>query len=390
MQIHTNLPERFNDKLRASAWYELQAFTSTPLIQRLPDAQSVKLYDNDYLAMARHPAILQAKIAALQAEQNTIFMSNVFRDMPVFGQVEAEFASFLQADAVVFCQSGYAANLGLLQTIALPKQPIYLDYHAHMSLWEGSLSGGGMRIAFRHNHCDDLQIKIREHGPGIVCIDSIYSGDGSVAPLPEMVAICQANDCVLVVDESHALGVYGERGEGMVAALGLQKQVHFRTASLSKAFVTRAGLIAATVDFKDYFRHASYPAIFSSSLLPYEASSLLAALQVIQQAQDRRSRLQENVRYFRRGLAQIGYPAAGSEQIIALFAGAGERVFRLRNALEAENIIGAPFVPPATNKNGCVMRLSLNSTLQQAQLAHVVEVCQRLLQEGVLPVAPEH
>ena len=350
---------------------------------RQPGPGDVLLMSNDYLCLATHPSIIGAQVETLAGAGNAMLMSGIFlhgADPQL--ALEREFAEFLGSESAVLCQSGFAANTGLLQAIADETVPVYLDLMAHMSLWEGVRSAGAQAHPFRHNDVAHLESLIRRHGPGVIVVDSIYSTNGSACPLAVMAELAQRADCVLVVDESHSLGTHGAAGEGLVASLGLAEQVHFVTASLAKAFAGRAGLITCPSHFADYFKFTSRPAIFSSTLLPHEVAGLCATLRVVRSEHWRRQRLHENAAFLRNGLSGLGYNLGGCEsQIIALEAGAEGDTIRLRDALEARGVFGAVFCAPATAANRSMVRLSVNCGLSREQLEHILEVCAQIRSE---------
>jgi CAI-1 autoinducer synthase len=270
----------------------------------------------------------------------------------------------------------------LLQSIADEKTPVYLDLVAHMSLWEGVRSAGAKAVAFYHNDAEHLQRQILKHGPGVVVVDSVYSTNGSVCPLADIVQVGSSMGCVLVVDESHSLGTHGENGEGLVASLGLADKVHFRTASLAKAFAGRAGFITCSARFTDYFKLESRPAIFSSMLLPHEVAGLATTLTIVQQEGWRRQKLHACANYIRVHLNEMGYNVQdGSSQIISLEPGPEQRLMVLRDALEARGIFGAPFFAPATAKNRSLMRFSINCALTEQQMQRIIEACDAIRDE---------
>ena len=168
---------------------------------------------------------------------------------------------------------------------------------------------------FHHNDMEHLERQILKHGPGVILVDSVYSINGSVCPLEDLVAVGTRHGCVMVVDESHSFGTHGQQGEGMVAALGLCDKVHFRTASLAKAFAGRAGFITCSERFNEYFKFESNPAIFSSTLLPHEIAGLDATLEVIKEEQWRRKALHANAAWSRRkhNLAGTGRREIGAK-----------------------------------------------------------------------------
>jgi CAI-1 autoinducer synthase len=178
------------------------------------------------------------------------------------------------------------------------------------------------------------------------------------------------------VDESHSIGVYGERGEGLVRQLGLTDRVHYLTLSLSKAYATRAGLVAGPARVMSYFPYEARPAIFSSAVLLHEIAGLNATLTVSQDERWRRERLWENTRYLRQGLSRLGYSIdQDGSQIVALQSGTELQTRQLRDALEERGVFGAVFCWPATPKNRCVIRLSVNARLGKAELDRVIGAC---------------
>jgi CAI-1 autoinducer synthase len=344
---------------------------------RHPGPEALYLSSNDYLALSRHPRILAAMTGTLARDGNGMLMSGIFLhgNSPQL-EFETNLAHFMQAQAGVLCQSGYCANTGLIQSIANDQTPVYADMLAHMSLWEGIRSAGAHGVMFHHNDPEHLERQILRNGPGIILVDTVYSTNGSLCPLRDIADIAAVRGCVLVADESHSLGTQGPNGEGMVVELGLADRVHFRTASLAKAFAARAGFIACNARFTEYFKFEALPAIFSSTLLPHEVSGLAATLEVIRTEGWRREKLRTNSAYLRDGLDDLGYNLNDSRsQIISLESGTEQQTIVLRDALEERGIFGSVFCAPATPKNRSMVRLSLNSALRQEELDRVLVAC---------------
>lgn len=340
-------------------------------------AGAVFLAGNDYLCLAGEPALVQAQMRSLAASQGELLMSAVYlQEGSAQHRLEHKLARFMGAEDGILAQSGWAANVGLVQCLASAGVPVYLDMQAHASLWEGVQSAGALPVAFLHNEVEHLQRQIAKHGPGIIAVDAVYSTNGSVAPLLALADIAERGGCLLIVDESHSLGTHGPRGAGLVAQLGLGERVHFRTASLAKAFAGRAGFISCSSRFKGYFLSESRPAIFSSCLLSHELAWFDAAADFIAGADARRARLHAVARQIRDGLRALGYNVNdGSEQIIALEAGLEPATLALRKALERHGIYGAMFCAPATAKNRSLVRLTLNSGLDDAQIGRLLDAC---------------
>jgi CAI-1 autoinducer synthase len=343
---------------------------------RVPGSDAIHLSSNDYLCLSGEREIVEAQASALKGNKD-LLMSALFLhgDNPQ-SNVERKFANFMRAAEGIICQSGWAANVGLIQTLAGPNIPVYIDMQAHASLWEGINTCRATPVAFRHNDAEHLTRQMKEHGPGIVAVDSVYSTNGSMCPLVDILEATEASGSIIVVDESHSLGTHGPHGAGVVVDLNLQDRVHFRTASLAKAFAGRAGIITCPTHFKSYFQMESRPAIFSSGLLNHELEWFSVAIDFIRDADDRRARLMEVSKYLRDGLSELGYNVSdGSEQIIALEAGPETQTMVLRNAMQAKGVFGSIFCAPATPKNRSLMRMTVNSGLTNVEVERVLAVC---------------
>jgi CAI-1 autoinducer synthase len=347
---------------------------------RAPGPEAVRLDGNDYLCVTGHADIVNAQLAALRSNQDFVVQSGVFQlDDSAPARFEAALAAFVGKEGGLLCQSGYTANLGLIQVIADPETPVYVDSLAHMSLWEGVRAAGAPAHAFRHNDPDHLARMAARHGPGLVIVDSVYSTTGALCPLERIVEVAEANGCMILVDESHSLGTHGPQGRGLCAELGLTHRVHFITASLAKAFAGRAGFFTMPHELRHYLMCHSYPSVFSSCLLPHEVAGLAATLEVVTGADDARAALRRNTQRLRGSLAELGYPIhQGSEQIIALEAGPEVDTLALRDALETRGVFGAVFCAPATSRNRAMVRLTLNAGLTDAEMSHVEAVAREI------------
>lgn len=345
-----------------------------------PGARGIRLDGNDYLNVTGHPEIVQAQIDSLRNNNTVVVQSGVFQlDENPARQLALDIAHWIGKEDGFICQSGFAANVGLLQTISDANTPVYLDSLAHASLWEGAHAARAPTYAFRHNDPSHLSRIVAQHGPGVVVVDSVYSTTGAVCLLNEILEVVEANECMILVDESHSLGTHGIGGTGLCAKLGVTDRVHFITASLAKAFAGRAGFFSIPRAMRYFMLTNNNANIFSSSLLPYEISGLAATLRVLQKSDDARERLHSNTRRIREFLSALGYPIyQGSEQIIALEAGTEPNTALLRDLLEERNIFGAIFCAPATSRNRAMVRLTLNAGLTTSALEHIEAVAQEI------------
>lgn len=357
-----------------------------------PGPDAVRLDGNDYLGVTGHPEIVSAQVEALTRCSEFVVQSGVFllQQHPTRA-LEMALADWVGKEDGFVCQSGYAANVGLLQSIADANTPVYLDSLAHTSLWEGAHAARAPAHAFRHNDPEHLDKMIARKGAGIVVVDSVYSTTGAVCPLGAMVEVAEKHGSMILVDESHSLGTHGPKGSGLCAELGLTDRVHFITASLAKAMAGRAGFFTAPASLRYHILSSSYPNIFSSCLLVPDVAGLKATVSVLQQADTERARLKDVTRRMRDTLTDLGYwIQQGTEQIISLETGTEPDTMILRDELEKRGVFGAIFCAPATSRNRAMVRLTLNSNLTDAELDHVAEVAREiapLVQPWNWPVA---
>ncbi|CZF81554.1 CAI-1 autoinducer synthase [Grimontia celer] len=351
---------------------------SRPLpVSSRPGEGSVVMQSNDYLSLSLNDSIQSAHLNAIAASKENVVMSAVFlQDEEHKPDFENRLAEFVGMDGCVLSQSGWAANIGLLQTICEPETRVYIDFFAHMSLWEGARIAGAQIIPFMHNSVNNLKRQIKKHGPGIILVDSVYSTIGTVAPLPAIYEVAEEFDCALVVDESHSLGTHGPNGSGLVNEMGVRDRVDFVTTSLAKAFAYRAGAVLGPEKLITALPFVSFPAIFSSTVLPQEIARLDATLDVIRNADEKRRRLFEISDSLRSGLQNIGFKIRSDSQIISLECGDEQNTEHVRDFLEANGVFGAVFCAPATPKNKAIIRFSLSADMSNREIDQVLTVCQ--------------
>ncbi len=355
-----------------------------PLQGRSPRSGDIKVRSNDYLCLAGHPHIIESEIAALRAGGHGDSVSRVWvhHERDVIRDFEQRVATLMHAEDAVICSSGYTANVGLIQSFASRGSVVYLDMKAHISLHEGVVSAGAKPVLFRHNDAQSLDRALSQGGPGLVCVDALYSTDGNIAPLAELLDVCERHGAALVVDETHSFGTQGPDGAGLVVAMGLAHRVHFRTVGLSKAVASRGGIVVSSRRNIEHFRYESLPAIFSTAVMQHEVAGFSAVLDVFHSEPWRRDRLHANHAYLKQGLDALGYNVSASKaQIIALEPGDIRQTTALRDALEKRGVFGAIFFPPATPEKRCLIRFTVNCGLTRQDLDRIIEVCADIREE---------
>ncbi|MGR5175720.1 alpha-hydroxyketone-type quorum-sensing autoinducer synthase [Vibrio parahaemolyticus] len=343
-----------------------------------PQLGDVVMQTNDYLSLNSHEEIKEAHIQGIRDNEESLLMSGVY----LLGaeketDFETKLANLTGFDSCLVTQSGWTANVNLLQAICDKDTNVYVDFFAHASLWEGARIAGAKVHMFMHNNMRHLKRQLEKNGSGIILVDSVYSTIGTIAPLVDLVSLAYEYDCALVVDESHSLGTHGPNGAGLVAELGLTEHVDYITASLAKTFAYRAGAILANEKTNYCVPMVAFPAIFSSTVLPYELKRLSKTFDVIVRSDERRKVLSRNAAYLNEKLREIGYDIQSESQIIGIDTGDVENTIKARNFFENNGIFGSVFCPPATPNGRHLLRLSINSDHTIEELARVVNVCQK-------------
>ncbi|MBX9331244.1 aminotransferase class I/II-fold pyridoxal phosphate-dependent enzyme, partial [Serratia marcescens] len=214
--LNNRINERFQERFHTE-WQGTHLFKINQ-----NGVNDVILCTNDYLCLCDEESL---NVGNHENRMGEKIMSSVFLNETSYqAEVERAFSEFFGSEDSIMCQSGYAANTGLIQAIANENVPIYIDILAHMSLHDGVRLANAKSYAFAHNSVEGARKKIASYGPGVIVVDSVYSTNGSLCPLEDFVALAEETGCVIVVDESHSVGTHGPEGRGIVYALGLTKR----------------------------------------------------------------------------------------------------------------------------------------------------------------------
>lgn len=337
------------------------------------DRPAIHVDHNDYLNMTTHLAVNTLP------RSNDLLMSGVFvSQMGTHMSIEVAMAGYVQMAAAHLSQSGYAANVNILQSICVDGMPVYIDQMAHASFRDGISTSQGRKHVFKHNDMGHLDVLIHKYGPGVIVVDSLYRAHGSFAPLEELVRRKHAGGHLLVVDESHSLGLYARAGRGFCALLGVTMGVDFITASLSKAFGVRGGLVAAQ-DPLDivYLKQIGTPAIFSSVVDMHTVVRLGEVLQEMQseRAEKRRIHLlamSDRMRQALHGLEGVVETEFPSP-IICLASKTEEDTCRLQAYLQQRGVFAATFLKPAVPSTGSIARITLNSNVTSEECEYMIQ-----------------
>jgi len=286
-------------------------------LARYDGHEVINLASNNYLGLANHTRL---KAAARRAIDELGVGSGAVRtiagNMAIHRELEDELARFKRTEATLLYQSGFTANAGTVAALLGKEDIIVSDELNHASIIDGArLSGAGKKI-YPHKDVAAARALLAESRSArrlLLITDGVFSMDGDIAPLPDLVAVAEEFGAIMMVDDAHASGVLGQAGRGTVDHFNLHGRVHVQVGTLSKAFAGQGGYVAGSRSLVDYLIHRARPLLFSTSHPPSVAASALAAVRLVQEEPELIERLWDNTRFFRKGLMQLGWNTGASE-----------------------------------------------------------------------------
>ena len=364
----------------------LRAIRDGQLERTLRPPHGIDFSSNDYLGLANDPRLKHAMALAIDQGGVGSTGSRLLRgDRDVFADVERKFAAFKQAERSLYFSSGYLANLAVLATLPERGDVIYSDERNHASLIDGIRLSAAARVVFPHNDLEALARALRdrpEGGQAFVVTESLFSMDGDVPPLAEYAALCRATGAALIVDEAHAVGLYGESGSGLIEASGIARDVCLSVNTAGKALGVSGAFVAGPAWAVDYLIQRARPFIFSTAPPPSVAAALDASLDLIVNEPQRRSLLAGRAMYLRNALRKAAVPVPdGFTQIIPIVLGDNDRALLAAGQLQARGFdvraIRPPSVPPGTAR----LRLAVNVGLSEDTIDRFVDVLAATLRD---------
>ena len=325
---------------------------------RLNGRKVLNLSSNNYLGLANHPALKEAARVALDRYGCGSGASRLISgNMTAHEELEQRIARFKGTEAALVFNSGYQANVGIIATLMENDDVVLSDQLNHASIIDGCrLSRAAVSV---YRHCDmDHLASLLEKAPAtarkLIATESIFSMDGDIAPLGEIVALAERHGAMVMVDEAHATGVRGPDGAGVVAELGLGDRVLVQMGTLGKALGAFGAYVAGTAKLKDLLVNRARSFIFTTSLPPVVLAMAAAAVELVKKEPERQCALRRNTQRLRNGLEQLGYAVAGSTQIIPVMVGEEQPCMRLAARLLEAGFyvqgIRPPTVPPGTSR----------------------------------------
>ncbi|WP_010497327.1 8-amino-7-oxononanoate synthase [Paenibacillus elgii] len=348
------------------------------------------LSSNDYLGLARHPAIVDAMTQALLAEGAGSGASRlVTGNRPSYGRLEDALAAWQQSEAALVFANGYTANLGVIQALAGRGDVVFSDRLNHASIVDGIGLSRAEHARYLHNDMEHLRRLLHKHRDArrkLIVTDAVFSMDGDQSPLAELVALKREYGAILMVDEAHSGGVYGARGEGLCHALGLQSGVDVHVGTFSKAFGVYGAYVSGSRTLIRWLVNKARPVIYSTALPPSVIAGITEALKLVQTERQRRERLAASTRQFRSSLHMAGFQVGpGDSPIVPVIVGDNATALRFSSALEAEGIAAVAVRPPTVPNETARIRFSLSAAHHPDDLADAARRIEQVaLRLGVL------
>ena len=346
-------------------------------------ARKIMVGSNNYMGLTHDPRILEAARKALDTFGSGNTGSRVLNgNLDLHERLEAELAAFVGKEAALVFPTGYQTNLGTLGALIGRADTVYIDKLDHASLQDGVRLGLGRVRRFNHNDFTTLQRMLEAEDPSrgkLIAVDGVYSMEGDIADLPTLVGLRRRYGVALLVDDAHAVGVLGETGAGTAEHWGLTHEVDLIVGTFSKSFASIGGFCAGSAEVIDYLRHNARTLIFSASLPPASAATVLKALEIIRSEPERRERLWKNTRKMMEGFKSIGFDVGPTETpIVPILIGAMEKTFRFWRALFEAGVFTNPVVPPGVPEGSCRLRTSYMATHTDDELDFVLEQVERV------------
>jgi 8-amino-7-oxononanoate synthase len=333
----------------------------------------LNLSSNDYLGLSQDPRLIAAaREAAARWGVGAGASRLVVGHLALHDEVEARLAAFKGTEAAVIFSTGYMANLGAISALVGPGDTVFCDKLNHASIYDGIRLSGAKLVRFPHRDLNRLEALLQKAGPGkrLVVTDSVFSVDGDLAPLQDMVELKDRYGAMLMVDEAHATGVLGPEGEGLAAALGLTQRVEVHMGTFSKALGSLGGYVAGDRCLIDYLHNRARSFIYSTAMPPPVLGAIAGALDLVVREPDRRTYLLEQAEEFRGVLAQGGFDTLGSEtQIVPVLVGENARTLEMSARLRERGLMAVALRPPTVPPGRARVRFSLSAAHSREDLA---------------------
>lgn len=345
---------------------------------------------NSYLGLTNHPKIKEAAKAAIDKYGSGCAGSPFLNGtLDIHIQLQDELAEFLGKDGVMLFSAGFQANSGTIPCVTGRNDYMIYDELDHASIMEGKLITFANTLKYKHCNMADLERVLQRcpiEASKLVVTDGVFSMEGDVAPIDQMVELCNKYQATLMVDEAHGLGVFGREGRGTCDHFNKLPDVEMVMGTFSKSLASIGGFLAADKDTINYMKHNVRPYIFTASIAPANTASVLAALRIMRSEPERKAALWDNTGYAMKCFRDLGFEIGHTQSpIIPLFVRDNDKTFRLTHEIFEEGVFVTPVIAPAVPSEDTLIRFALMATHTHEQIDYAVsKIYKCFKQESVL------
>ena len=333
---------------------------------------------NSYLGLTNHPKVIEAAIEATKKYGTGCAGSRFLNGtLDLHLELEKELAAFVGKEDAIIYSTGFQVNLGVVSCVTGREDYIICDELDHASIVEGRRLSFSTALKFKHNNMQSLEKELQKCKPEsikLIVVDGVFSMEGDIANLPEIVRLSKKYNASIMVDEAHGLGVLGKQGRGTCSHFGLTDEVDLIMGTFSKSLASLGGFIAADESIINYLRHTSRSYIFSASATPAATAAARAALHIMQNEPERLQQLWDNTNYSLKCFRELGFEIGNtSTPIIPLYVRNQDKTFMVTKMLFEEGIFVNPVIPPACSPEDTLIRFSLMATHTRDQIDFAIE-----------------
>lgn len=347
----------------------------------------INLSSNNYLGFANHPKLKKAAIEAVEKYGvGSGAVRTIIGNMDIHELLEVKLAEFKREEAVMVFQSGFNCNAGTIQAITNKGDLIISDELNHASIIDGVRLSRADKAVYKHSDMEDLERVLKEKRGNyencLIITDGVFSMDGDIAKLPEIVELAEKYSCMTYVDDAHGSGVLGESGRGTVDHFHLHGRVDFTIGTLSKAIGVIGGYVAGSKVMKEWLLHRGRPLLFSTSLPPAAVGAITEAVNLLTTTTEYTDRLWHNARYFKAELGKLGFNTGASETpITPVIIGDEAKTVAFSKRMLELGVFVSPIVFPTVQKGTGRVRCMVTAAHTEAQLSKAVEVFEKVGKE---------
>jgi 8-amino-7-oxononanoate synthase len=342
----------------------------------------IMIGSNNYLGLTNHPKVKEAAIEAIRKYGTGCAGSRFLNGtLTIHVELEEKLARFMGKEAALIFSTGFQVNLGVISSLVGKDDVVIIDKMDHASIIDGCRLSFGEVKKFRHNDMNDLERVLREHESKdkLVVVDGVFSMEGDIARLPEIITLTKKYGARVMVDDAHGIGVLGQTGRGTVEHFGLEDDIDLIMGTYSKSLASIGGFIAGSADVIHFIKHTARPLIFSASPPPASVASVSAALDIIENEPERRKALWRNTNKMFKGFNELGFEVGPSQTpIIPIVVDDNENAFLMAMMLQEEGIFANVAVSPAVPNGRALIRTSYMATHTEEQLDRVLAAFEKV------------